>query len=496
MSEDVEILTTVQTTGYELCVALCERQTECRLSIRPLKRGVFVKKEDVLDVLREQGIRHLLELDLDIFCRDAAQGKRDDVLVARGKLPVPGRDAALELRVRPTTEKRHYAEDREGNVDFKNAGLFENVAAGTPIAVWHPAVPGEDGFTVTGKTLPAEPVNDFTIECGPNVERSADGLTFTALVDGRVIREDRRISVSDRFEIPRHVDFDVGNIDFIGHVIVRGDVMDGFSVRGRKSLTVEGNAGACTLQSDGDITITGMTGHDSAAGGHIQCGGNLQAKYLSDATVICNRTIQVQNEIIRSVVKCMGAVEVEGTLTGGCCVALGGVQVGQLGTRHGMETEVIAGIDYHYLDRVEQLQDDLENTQMKMEQVNIMLGPQSEKDHDDGNAGDMPETLRTRIRQLQKELTKLNEHADRLLQQLDDVGATPTETANPKVNVVRHANTGSVVRLSNIKHRLVEPLQGPVTLMERFGSHLFVTELTPLSLNVREIERLLDKTQA
>jgi len=60
------------------------------------------------------------------------------------------------------------------------------------------------------------------------------------------------------------VDFDVGNIDFIGHVVVRGDVVDGFCVCGRKGLTVEGNAGACTLESDGDTVQPGAT--SNAAG--------------------------------------------------------------------------------------------------------------------------------------------------------------------------------------------------------------------------------------
>jgi len=157
-----------------------------------------------------------------------------------------------------------------------------------------------------------------------------------------------------------------------------------------------------------------------------------------------------------------------------------------------METEVIAGIDYQYLDQVEQLQDRLEITHTKMEQLRIMLGPHAEED----NIRDLPDTLRTRVKQLQEELGKLNEQSEKLLNKLDAVGATPPETANPKINVTKQINLATTIRLSSVKHRIAEPLEGPISLIERFGGSLVITEMTPLSLHAHEIEALLDQTQS
>jgi len=157
MSDDIEVLAEQKTSSYDLQVKLCRERTECRLSIRPKRRGIHFKKETILAVLEEHGIGHLLDYEIDYFVSETVQGKLDDVLVARGKLPVPGKDAAIELLVQPTSWDRHYEEDDEGNVDFRNARLFENVTAGQQIALWQPAIKGEDGYTVTDQIIPAEP---------------------------------------------------------------------------------------------------------------------------------------------------------------------------------------------------------------------------------------------------------------------------------------------------------------------------------------------------
>lgn len=51
------------------------------------------------------------------------------------------------------------------------------------------------------------------------------------------------------------VDVSSGNIDFIGDIMVKGNVMEGFSVTSKKNVTIFGTVTNGTVTADGDITI-------------------------------------------------------------------------------------------------------------------------------------------------------------------------------------------------------------------------------------------------
>jgi uncharacterized protein (DUF342 family) len=426
-------------------------------------------------VLEAQGIVHVREDELTRCCREAAQGRVDDCVVARGRLPVPGRDARLEFLAQPATQTQQYREDRQGRIDFRQAGLFENVYRGQHIAVFHPMIKGEDGFTVRDQPLEAPAVEDRQIICGQGVRTDESGRHFYADQDGLIIFREGNLSVSGKLDIRRNVDFEVGNIDFVGQVAVHGDVVDGFQVIGKKGIRIAGNAGACHLESNGDIDITGMTGKDGEQGGQIRCRGNLTARYLNDAHVECSGNILVKNEIIRSHIKCLGLLEVEGTITGGRCVALGGIQAGRIGTPNGMPTEVVAGIDYHYLDRIERLQDELLEVRNRLEEIDRNLGQYA-----DSPAAEVPASLRKRVQSLQQEKAAASENEQKLVNAIAAVQADAPCQGTARINVLHIIHNATTVRMGTILHRIVEEMPGPFSLIELRGRDLHATGLTPL----------------
>jgi len=73
---------------------------------------------------------------------------------------------------------------------------------------------------------------------GKNVEISEDGQSLIAGIDGQVNYIDGKVSVFANYEVPADVDNSTGNISFVGNVIIRGNVLSGFTVEAGGSVEV------------------------------------------------------------------------------------------------------------------------------------------------------------------------------------------------------------------------------------------------------------------
>jgi uncharacterized protein (DUF342 family) len=132
-------------------------------------------------------------------------------------------------------------------------------------------------------------------------------------------------------------------------------------------LTVSGNIGVCAIVSDGDITFCGMDGQEN---GTIVCGGTLRANFIHDATVECAGDVIVGVEIHNCTIRALGRVVVDkGAITGGLCIAQGGIEAKKLGSASSQHTRLYAGVDYHDLELLEQLYAALTETQNKMKET-------------------------------------------------------------------------------------------------------------------------------
>jgi hypothetical protein len=84
------------------------------------------------------------------------------VTIARGKIPVQGRDAQLDLYFSENienifTEHRRY-------IDYKNHMNIPSVKSGDVIAKKTPSVEGQAGYDVFGNVLLPEPVKDIVLQ--------------------------------------------------------------------------------------------------------------------------------------------------------------------------------------------------------------------------------------------------------------------------------------------------------------------------------------------
>ena len=146
-----------------------------------------------------------------------------ELLVAQGKKPVDGTDGYYEYKFDTNFDGKPKLLP-DGSVDYWSVHSIESVTAGQVIAVYHPAVSGEDGMSVKGRLVPAKHGREQMPLKGKGFDRMDDEVTYTASMDGKIEMQNDRIVVLPVHEVSGNAELAEGNIDFRGDIVIHGNV--------------------------------------------------------------------------------------------------------------------------------------------------------------------------------------------------------------------------------------------------------------------------------
>ncbi len=234
-------------------------------------------------------------------------------LVASGDKPADGANGAIRLIFDlDRKDGKRPMELEDGTVDYKEVTSLSNVRKGEMIAERFLAEAGTSGKAVTGEDLPAKAGKEARFKIGKNVVTDGDGMKLYAAIDGMIVKTDRdKINVFPIFEVNGDIDFNVGNIDFIGSVIVRGSVLSGFKIKASGDIRVTGSVEAAELDAGGSIDISaGILGQNK---GLVKAGQNVRSSFIQDANVEAGEDVIVTQSIMHSSIRAGRNVTCYGT---------------------------------------------------------------------------------------------------------------------------------------------------------------------------------------
>ena len=277
-------------------------------------------------------------------------------VVAEGIKPIDGRDAYIQYNFETDRSKIRMKESSSGQVNFKELNQIQNVVEGQPLAQKMLAERGKAGKTLYGRYLEARNGKDIPIPLGKNVRLDSDGRTILASCNGQVLLVGSKINVEPVMEVEA-VNIKTGNITFLGTVIVKGNVDDGFNVKASGNIEVYGTVGNSHIEADGDIIISvGIMGRDE---GTVKCGRSLWAKFIQNATVDVEENIFVADGIINSNVTCNKRIILQGkraAIIGGHLFATEEINAKTIGSNGGgSETVLEVGFDPRRKQRLDDL---------------------------------------------------------------------------------------------------------------------------------------------
>lgn len=164
--------------------------------------------------------------------------------VLRGRAPVEASPKFYEKVVLPLSKDLLYSQMGSSSI-----------TKGTVFAYVHSAVPGIPGKDVFGKLVPLKPTDSLPVLGSGVIEI---GNTLIAIQNGRLHFSDSLIDVVPELVIHHDLSPKDGIVDFSGHVVIYGSVLDGCIVKATGKIEIYGNVFRSIVMGERGITISGL----------------------------------------------------------------------------------------------------------------------------------------------------------------------------------------------------------------------------------------------
>lgn len=311
----------------------------------------------------------------------------------------------------------HYMLDFDSRIpktakwNFREVMRIPSVKKGQKLATATMPTDGRNGTDVFGKTIPAHPGKPARMKAGKNVVYREDDHSYYAAREGQVSVGTDIIHVYTVFEVNEDLSLKKGNLDFVGSIVIHGDVPAGFTVKARGDIKIFGIVEAATIIAGGSIYIAeGFAGMQK---GFIKAEQDVHAGYINLGFVHAGNDIYAENSILHS--ECIAKNNLycrRGNIIGGAISAGRSVEAKNIGNRLGTKTDIVFGINKTISEKENKLiakKDELLDNLKKLS----IIGKKLEQDKDHQNAK-LRITLLRQKNSYQKTYDKLQETVEML----------------------------------------------------------------------------------
>ncbi|MHB9093062.1 MAG: DUF342 domain-containing protein, partial [Eubacteriales bacterium] len=289
---------------------------EAYLRVSPPEGGQPVTRQDIENALKEKNV--IYGINDDIIDRAVnMQMVSEPLVIARGAAPIDGENARIDFKFTTDVLPGKPTEMVDGRVDYYSLNLIQNVEQGEVLAVKIPAGQGTPGRLVTGEEVPAKPGKDIQLSIGKNVELRENNSVAVSTANGHVLLSGNKINVSNVYEVKGDVDFNTGNIEFNGTVIVKGSVREGFKVIAEGDVEVMNTIADGVVECTGNLKVkNGIVGRTKSK---IKAGESVFTRFIENSSVESGGDIVVGEAIMHSKVSAKKSIVVggKGVIVGG-----------------------------------------------------------------------------------------------------------------------------------------------------------------------------------
>lgn len=304
--------------------------------------GVEITREHIEVGLQHMGITYgLIEENIEKILSEWP--KIFKTTIAEGTQPQPGEDGELEM-VKTVKDTLAPKVTEEGVVDFKHLDLISPIDAGEVLQVRKQPTPGVPGYDVYGKIIPSTPGKDIKLQKGQNTEISEDGTQLLSTKEGFLnVDPSGRIDVRPVYTVQGDVDYSTGNIEYKNDVLIKGDVLSGFSVKAGGDIHIYGAVEDPMIEAKGNITINGGVLSSGKKDAYIRAGGDVSVGFIQHGTIEAGGSVHLRIESIGSNITAGRDVEVtkrNGRIVGGNLIVGGWVVAQVMGSDNGPQLNI------------------------------------------------------------------------------------------------------------------------------------------------------------
>lgn len=281
--------------------------------------------DDVVKFVNSKGVVQGIKIiEIQSLLENPQEG---EFLIAECNPPIDGRDGYISFEF-----------------DITKKTLIRNVKAGEKIAVVYPPTSGVNGIGVTGEILKAKQGKPVNVFLGQNVAfLDSDNSVIVSTSDGNlVLNEDGTIEVSPVLKINGNIDVSFGEVNFIGTLIVNGDIKSGAKVKVGKNLEVYGNIEDAEVEVKGNALIGG--GFIGYGRGRLYVHGDVSLRYITNQNLIADGDVVIKREAVNANIVCGGKIIAkDAVIIGGTVMCKGEVEAKSIGGAEYSRTVIIIG---------------------------------------------------------------------------------------------------------------------------------------------------------
>ena len=187
------------------------------------------------------------------------------------------------------------------------------------------------------------------MSAGKNVVYRTEDQSFYSEIKGKLSVTGNKIHVHNTYEINEDLSMKSGNINFVGSVVIRGNVPTGYRVEAEGDIHIYGLVEASYIKAGGNVTIIeGVSGLKKA---EIYADGDIKIGYINQAKVEAGQNVIAQNSIMHS--ECVAKQHIychSGSIIGGSCSAGVTIEANEVGNKMHTKTEITIGVDKSQFD--------------------------------------------------------------------------------------------------------------------------------------------------
>ncbi len=363
-------------------IRISEDGQQAFMTIHRPQDGLPYLAEELLEVIKANEVTYGLKIDVINQMASEMIYERE-TLIAEGIPVVDGIDGYFEYFLGESNGKPIILAD--GTVDYSSVNFVGTVSEGDRIATYHPSVPGHFGYSVKGEVLKPRVGQGYHVANMIGCRYEEESKSYFAETSGRVEVSPNKIEVLGELLLKRNINNVYGNVDFIGDVVIRGDVNGAVAIKASGSITVEGTVQGGSLYAGENLEVTeGILGGNTTV---MVCGGNMKARFIEYADITAYGNLEA-GYVLDCTVKCGGTVKVQenqASVTAGNTYAAYCIDAKYLGNKQNVQTVLAVGLTGREEDEMHQClvkkyELDKQLTLISSREISIKKGKGSEEE--------------------------------------------------------------------------------------------------------------------
>jgi len=357
-------------------IDLADDRMQATLTLHPEIPGALpLDLIEVLELCAERGVDwgiDELAIQENIAQVEKLQQPLENIPIARGLLPVDGKDAYLrfEVEIGPLPGKIL----QDGSIDWRERKIFIGIEKDELIAKKVPFTEGTPGVDIEGLTISQRPGKDIAVKVSGDVLYIEESRQVLATCSGVLsVVNETDIKVSAKQTINGDVDFSVGNIESNDGLSVTGDVKPGFTINCRGDLSVGGNVQGATIKTKGNSKIVGgLIGENSK----VFTDGDTEVSFIERGTINSGGTVVITKGAYYATVSSgnMLLCKPQSKIVGGTFCASHDFIGGNIGSDSAAAANIMAGVDQERYCQLQKLRNSVAEIERELETLLHLKG--------------------------------------------------------------------------------------------------------------------------